>query len=140
MEIPGISAIWLAMADALPKFVRESHLIGQKPLILCDLVELPVGPKATASDNSENTSEGFSVKSELSFSVSGFDIPNRKHLAFVFLASDGRFFLIGSKLPPYPAVKIKNDRSTPDDGQAGYSVSVEWAGPLIECLTNLPSF
>ena len=140
MELPGITSIYALPVASLPGYVREMSLVGIRPLVAGSLIPLFVGPGATASDECSQTPEGATAKTTLSFSASGFNFNPAEETAFVILAADERLWLVGAKEPPFPKVKVKSDLSTPAEGKAGRTFTVEWASRMIECDALLPSF
>lgn len=140
MEIPGITSIYTLPVSSLPGYVREMSLVGIRPLVAGSLVRILAGPGATASDECSQTPDGTMAKTTLSFSAAGFSFNPSEEIAFVILAADDRIWLVGAKEPPFPMVKVKSDLSTPAEGKAGKSFTVEWASKMIECDALLPSF
>ena len=138
--IPGITSIHVIAADRLPAHLRELSLAGQEPLVMLDFISLDTGPGATAREETEQAPEGVTWKTTLSFITTELPFPASEDLAFLVYAADGSTYLIGAKEPPFPKVKLKNDLSTPSDGQASRLYTVEWEGPLIRCKSYLPSF
>lgn len=136
MKLPGISSIFSVSLDSLPPYLRERSMTGEVILLLVGMDRIVVGPQANAVDSSENSAEGTETKSQLSFvcDVLPFDKSTGK-MGFVIVDADNRTFLMGTKEPPFPVIKITDSSSHPVEGKAGIEVVAEWNSPLIPIKT-----
>lgn len=142
MILPGISSIYVIKTSALPAHLRERSMAGETPTLFCNLVSIFFGHEAIASDNSESKDSGVDLKASLNFHSELLPFHRSKdNFAFVIKTSNGELFLLGTKEPPFPVVKITNSTSNPSEGKAGFEVDVEWPGLLIPLnSTSLSSF
>lgn len=140
MTIPGISSVYMIPTEALPAFCEVAAMFNQRVAIFTQLTKIPLAPDATVRAEDESAAEGAARKATLQFKAERVPFSVHDRVAFVIFTADGDQFLLGTKEPPFPKLKITDDRSTPSKGEAGVSVTVEWNGALMPCFTLYSSF
>lgn len=139
MKLAGITKIYYTICDELPSYISELSKIKDAVLVLNDIKEIQIGPHASASSSIQTAPETDNPKSMLEFICES--VPHEldySRLAFIIQEAQGNFYLMGTKEPPFPKIKIEKNTSDPAKGQAGYLVNIEWSRSLIRANVVIP--
>lgn len=134
--LPGVRRLWMLDCNLIPPYVYLTGICGGVVALMTDkLVELQVLGDAVCKLESERVAGGWKQTATLSLNV-GNDVVDKRNIAFVVEDMLGSKFLIGSKEPPFPAVKTTYNFGSASSDAAGCFLDVSHTSlrTLIPCV------
>lgn len=119
-SLPGIFKIGYLECQKLSADLAMKSISGIPIAILTEISSVKFYGEATCEADSDNDNNGRSEKTTLKFTTTQ-PIPTEKPIAFVIECVNGKKYLIGTKEPPYPIIKITNTTG-PATGSASANI------------------
>lgn len=122
-SLPGIFKIGFLECSKLSPQLAMKSISGIPIAVLTDIVNVQFSGEPTCEAVSDNDNNGRIEKTTLKFTTTQ-NLTVDKPVAFVVQCVNGKKYLIGSKEPPYPILKITNDTGKPSGNVSAYSVEI----------------
>lgn len=136
--LPGVRAVYWLNCDKLPNRVDLRGICRMTVPILTDSPQMPIANGAECGCVTEQEGRGFSETASLKF-FSDELVHLHVHTGFVVEDVEGNTFLIGSKEPPFPKIKIERRLGSPSGDSAGYAYEVTHTAlkSLVPCHISI---
>lgn len=121
--LPGVRAIYWLDCEKLPSRTDLRGICRMTVPILTDCNELSIAPDCECSCKSQREGRGFQDTASISF-IADELVPMHIHAGFVVEDVEGNTFLIGSKEPPFPQIKVERKTGSPSGKSAGFAYDV----------------
>ncbi len=132
--LPGVKAVHWLDCQHLPQRV-DLHGICRMPVpVLTALSPVGLFDDAECSCTTEREGGSFQDTATLKFLTHEL-LPLSLKIGFVVTSVEGKSYLIGSKEPPYPRVKVEQRCGLPGGDSAGYLYEITHVSlkSLVEC-------
>ena len=103
--LPGIQSIGWVDCEKLQSNVALNGICGNRIPVLTEILPVPFFGQASCECSETKESGGVVATATLSFK-SDVVFPLHTHLGFVVTDNNGKSWLIGSKEPPFPMMKM----------------------------------
>lgn len=132
--LPGVKAVHWLDCQHLPQRV-DLHGICRMPVaVLTALSAVGLFDDAECVCTTEREGGAYKDTATLKFLTHEL-LPVHRKLGFVVTSVEGKSFLIGSKEPPFPQIKVEHRCGLPDGDSAGYFYEITHVAlkSLVEC-------
>lgn len=126
-SLPGIVRIAYIGCVNVPQHIEMKALVGIPSGVYDMITEVCLAGRATCVCESEYDNHAQVEKATLTF-FSTEEIPIRQTLAYLVLDTNGQWWLLGHREPPYPTVRRSQHTGTPGEERAVYTYEVSLIG------------
>ncbi len=135
--LPGVQAIGWLDCQHLPRRVDLQGICHKPVAIFTTIKPIEFFDEPQCECKTEKESGHSSETAILKF-LCGEMLPLSHNVGFVVTDVTGRSFLIGSKEPPFPRIKVERTCGTPDGDAAGYKYAITHNAirTLVDCIVS----
>lgn len=126
LSLPGILKIGFLECSKLSPQLTLKSLSDVPIAVFSEIIYVNFYGEPTCDAVNNNDCNGRVEKSTLKF-ITTDKIPDNKPLAFVVHCVNGAKYLIGTKEPPYPVVKISTETGKTGGDASAYSVEITYS-------------
>lgn len=121
--LPGIIEVrWIEARNLSPNMVAK-HVAGLPVAVMTDTIPLKTCGVAQCESVEEHNNNGRVEKTTLTF-MTNAPLPRLREVAWLFRQASGQWWLIGSREPHYPTVKITFHSGEPGGERAVNTVEI----------------
>ena len=123
INLPGIVEVRWLDARSLSPNMEAKHIAGLPVAVMTDSTPLAIFGEAVCQSVEEHDNNGRVSKTTLTFMTTA-EPPRRHEVAWLFRQASGQWWLIGTREPNYPTVKITYHSGEPAGERAVNTVEV----------------